>query len=146
MAENKWSAKIANSEIVPPGTLRVNVQFINSADTSKNFNHVFETSQKQDESWIQNQIRERLFHLNELPNLHALVQKKQGEEILHDVRPGDPLAGLSPEAAEWKRNYDYFHKYATLSMEQIVESEHAKFVELRKWLKENFRDEYIDLV
>lgn len=127
---NMYQATIQSTEI-NNGRLKVGVIFQSENDS---FEDTFETNQYQNDSWIGEQIERRLSHLNSLTFLkenipigpyHKAIKEKTGKDIFYE------------KAAQYTRFMD------TARM-GVIRHDRPIIVELRKWLEDNFKDEYID--
>jgi len=124
-----YKADIVDTKI-EHGRLIVNVLF---HDENESFNDTFETNQYQNDTWIGEQIERRLSHLNSLFHLketipigpyHKTIKEKTERDIFYE------------KAAHYTRFMD------TARM-GIIRHDREIIVQLKKWLDENFKDEYI---
>lgn len=127
-----YKAKITKKEI-KNGTLKVEVHFSNGVDA---FIDSFETNQAQDDNWIGNQIRNKLNHLNSIPKLGDSIELGDFDEALPD-----------PTDAEiYRDKVITYNRYMQLARDGFVAHDRPFINELREWIKDNFKDDYIDIL
>lgn len=126
-----------NAEIIDKrlsnGRLSVDVSFEN--ENGEKFTDTFETSQFQDTSWIGEQIKRKLTHLN------SLLTVLNGIEVgaYNEVIPKKTDKDIYQEKAT------LYTKYMNVARLGFIQSDRKAIVDLRDWLRQNFKDEYIDL-
>lgn len=122
-----YRAKITKKELVR-GVLRAEVTFSDGKDT---FTDSFEVSQAQSGSWLGEHIVQRLGHLNSLPALGKAI-------VLGDFEPAEKT-----EEEIYKEKASAYGKYMDIARLGVIPSDRPIIKELREWLKENFKDEYV---
>lgn len=127
-----YNAEIIDKKI-ENGRLSVIVSFEN--EKGEKFNDTFETTQYQDTSWIGEQIKRKLTHLNSLPTVlngievgayNEVVPKKTDKEI-------------------YQEKAMLYTKYMNVARLGFIQSDRKIILDLRDWLRNNFKDEYIGL-
>lgn len=120
------------STIISKGILSVEVLFSNNKDS---FTDIIQTNQYQNDSWIGEQIERRLKHLNSLSQIKDSI-------ALGTYIPGKPVAKTEKDIydEETIRYFNYMNK-ARLG---VIGYDHPVIAKLFKWLKDNFKDEYLD--
>lgn len=128
---NMYKATITNKKI-SQGKLTVDVLFFDESDS---FSERFETTQSQDKPWIGEHITQRLNHLNSLPPLGETI-------VLGDVdtTPREPT-----EEEVYREKATAYAKYMDIARQGLIQPDRPIILELRKWLRENFKDDYLKL-
>lgn len=124
-----------NAEIISTtinkGILSVEVKFSNNEDS---FIDTIQTNQHQDSFWIGEQIERRLKHLNSLSQIKDSI-------TLGTYQP-------SPVTKTEKQFYDEetirYHNYMNKARLGVIGYDHPVIAKLLKWLRDNFKDEYLD--
>ena len=124
-----YKADITNTSI-KLGRLIVEVKFYND---SESFSEIFETSQGQKDTWIGEQIKQRLKHLNSLASLKDSIQLG----VFTDIQKEKTESELYYEKAA------LYLKYMDVARMGLIQSDRPIIGELRTWLRENFKDEFI---
>lgn len=125
-----------NAEIISTtinkGILSVEVKFSNDDDS---FTDTIQTNQYQDNSWLGEQIDRRLRHLNSLSQIKDSI-------TLGTYQPSGPVSKTEKQFydEETIRYLNYMNK-ARLG---VIGYDHPVIAKLFKWLKDNFKDEYLD--
>ena len=135
-----YTAKIIGKEIVR-GMLRVQVEFKSDHET---FIEYFETNQAQPPTWITEQIRQKLAHINKIPEMHESITTPSEEMTLTDEEIATGAGQLTPRQ-EYAANLAKFEKYISAIAKRITKDDSESFMELRQKLVDDFKDEYIDL-
>lgn len=126
-----YKADILSTKI-NKGLLSVEVSFYNDEDT---FKDTFETNQYQSEFWIGEQIERRLKHLNSL----SLVKDSV---IIGTYQPKKNGPKLEKEIYQEKTTQ--YLNYMNIARTGIINHDRPNIIELREWLRANFKDEYVD--
>ncbi len=117
---------------ITKGKLIVEVLFTKDEES---FSDIFETTQSQDSNWISEQIKRRLGHLNsliELSNNITLGEFLQKEKVKSEVDI-------------YREKTNLYLKYMDTARLGVITPDRPVIQELRKWLRDNFKDEYINL-
>ena len=115
------------------GKLSVDVSFEN--ESGDKFSDTFETSQFQDTSWIGEQIKRKLSHINSLPNVSEKIE----------IGPFNEIVTVKTDIEIYQDKATEYIKYMEIARLGLIQSDRPIIVELRKWLKDNFKDEYVNL-
>ena len=124
-----YKANITDTNI-QGGRLIVSVLFFND---TQSFTDTFETNQYQNESWIGEQISRRLSHLNSLPTLKASIVIGAFHET--------PRVKTDREVYQEKAAR--YLKFMDVARMGIIRHDRPIIGELREWLGNNFKDEYV---
>ncbi|MBK7801020.1 MAG: hypothetical protein IPJ53_18165 [Saprospiraceae bacterium] len=127
-----YNAEIIDKKI-ENGRLSVTVLFEN--EKGEKFNDTFETTQYQDTSWIGKQIKRKLSHINSLPNVSEKIEVGPFNEIV--IAKTDKEIYLEKSAL--------YIKYMSVARMGLIQSDRKIILDLRDWLRGNFKDEYIHL-
>jgi len=125
-----YKADIVSTKI-NRGVLSVEVLFHNDEDT---FTDTIETNQYQNDSWIGEQIERRLKHLNSLLLIKDSItigsyQKTEKEPKLeHEI---------------YQEKTTLYLNYMNTARMGIITHDRPVIIELREWLRANFKDEYL---
>ncbi len=112
------------------GRLSVDVTFSSDEDT---FNDTFETAQYQDDSWIGEQIKRRLSHLNSLYALKDSIE----------VGPFHEKVKAKSEKDLYLEKKMLYLNYMSEARLGIIKYDRPIIAELLEWLRANWKDEYI---
>jgi len=125
-----YQAEIVGKKILR-GLLIVDVSFSDGEDT---FVETFETNQDQNLSWLDEQVQRKLGHLNSLAAIKDSI-------AIGAFVPSEPAAKTDAEIYQEKKSLylDYMNEARLGS----IPYDKPIIVELKEWLKENFRDEYL---
>ncbi|MBP6522652.1 MAG: hypothetical protein KA251_06655 [Saprospiraceae bacterium] len=127
-----YNAEIIDKKI-ENGRLSVTVLFEN--EKGEKFNDTFETTQYQDSAWIGKQIKRKLSHINSLPNVSEKIEVGPFNEIV--IAKTDKEIYLEKSAL--------YIKYMSVARMGLIQSDRKIILDLRDWLRGNFKDEYIHL-
>lgn len=125
-----YKASITSKKI-SDGKLTVSVLF-ESEDTNETFTDTFETTQEQDASWIGKQIEARVKNLNSLPNL--MTEIEIGPYVINEA---------NSSRKKYEETSSLYLRYMDAARQGYIQSDYPKIVELREWLRLNFKDEYL---
>lgn len=119
------------STTINKGLLTVEVLFYSNNDS---FKDVFQTNQQQDESWLEDQIERKLNNLNSLIKIKEsiVIGPYQKTEKVLDV-----------EAKKYHEKTILYHNYMNTARTGIINYDRPVITELREWLRNNFKDEYL---
>lgn len=125
-----YKAEITNKRL-SNGRLSVDVSFEN--ENGDKFTDTFETSQYQDTSCIGEQIKRKLSHINSLP--------KVAEKI--ETGPFNEIIAPKTEKEIYQEKASMYMKYMNIARMGFIQSDRKIILELREWLRQNFKDEYV---
>lgn len=125
-----YKADIVSTKI-NRGLLSVEVLFHNDEDT---FTDTFETNQYQNDSWIGEQIERRLKHLNSLSLIKDNI-------TIGSYQPGKP-PDKSDRDTYYEKRVQYLN-YMNEARTGVIKYDRPVIKELLKWLRDNFKDEYL---
>lgn len=127
-----YTAEIKNKAL-SNGRLSVNVLF--EDENGNRLFETFETAHFQDISWIGEQIKNKLSHLNSLPNVFEKIE----------VGPFNEIIPVKTEKDVYLEKAELYTKYMNIARLGFIKSDRKIILELREWLRDNFKDEYVDL-
>lgn len=125
-----YKAEIVSKKI-NKGLLIVEVLFTSDEDS---FSDIIETNQYQDNSWIGEQIERRLKHLNSLANIKDAIVL--GSYQKNEQPPKSELEIYQEKTA-------LYHNYMATARLGVINYDRPIITELRQWLRDNFKDEYL---
>lgn len=121
-----------NNKNFSGGKLTVEVTYSNG---NENITDTHEVTQKQDSNWLKTIIERKLNDLNSLSDIkESIVTGSFTEEV-----PTKPDKEIYQEKAM------LYLKYMDIARMGLIQHDRAIIIELRDWLKSNFKDEYVDL-
>jgi hypothetical protein len=129
-----WETEVISNKIVN-GLLKVEVRFTKDG---KSFVDRYETRSAQDGEWLNDNIKRRI---NDL----------EGIELFTTSIPTGKIKVENPPPKEkTDRDIYYgklqeFNKLISVARKQLITEDHPEFKDTHKWLKDNFKPEYIDL-
>lgn len=121
------------------GVLVVGVRF---EDGVNDFADSFQTNQSQPESWIEEQIKRRLAHLNALPALHDSIEVGQRIVLEEDEKK---TGIILTDREQYQADLIQFEKFVSAIAKGFTTAETEEFKALKQKLTDNFKVEYIDL-
>ncbi len=127
-----YKAEITNKSL-SNGRLSVEVSFEN--ENGDKFTDTFETSQFQDTSWIGEQIKRKLSHINSLTNVAEKIE----------AGPFNEITVPKTEKEIYQEKAALYLKYMNVARLGFIQSDRKIITDLREWLRQNFKDEYVDL-
>lgn len=133
-----YIATIQNKTI-SNGTLRVTVTFSNS-ELNDSFNFDFTTNQDQSETWLEEQIQNKLKHLNALPVVADTITV--GTTITETTNPTAPT---NTAYEQYKANLKTFQQMVNAIQKGIITKDNPDFIALKAQLADDFNIAYIDL-
>lgn len=119
------SAEISNGRLV------VTVLFNSDNDS---FKDSFDTNQYQNMSWIREQIGRKL---NQLNSLYAIKDSIS-------IGPFNDTINVKTDKDIFYEKASHYTRFMDTARMGIIKHDRPIIAELRKWLEENFKDEYID--
>ena len=125
------------NKTITNGVLVVTVTFSNS-ETGDSFNFDFSTTQVQSETWLEEQIQNKLSNLNALPTVLDNI------EIGTPVQPTQPA---TPNTAyeQYKANLKRFQQMVNAIQQGVMTKDNPAFIALKAQLAADFSIDYIDL-
>jgi len=133
-----YIATILNKTITN-GILKVTVTF-NNSDINDSFNFDFTTNQDQPETWLEEQIQNKLKHLNALPVVLDTVEV--GSTISETIDPSIPT---NTAYEQYKENLKTFRQMVNAIQQGIITKDNPDFIALKAQLAADFNIAYIDL-
>ena len=112
------------------GRLRVEVSFFDGKDS---FTDTFETVQNQDDTWIGEQIKRRIKHLNSLDSLKENIAIGSFQEV----------SATKTDAEIYQEKRAIYLNFMNEARMGVIPYDRPAIVELKEWLKNNFQDEYL---
>ena len=133
LIKTMYKADIISTKI-NRGVLSVEVLFHNDEDT---FTDTIETNQYQNDSWIGEQIERRLKHLNSLSLIkdNITIGSYQKTE-----------RGPKTEQEIYQEKTNLYLNYMNTARMGIIPYDRPIIAELKEWLRDNFKDEYLNIV
>jgi len=136
-----WTAKITDTRLVN-GVMQVTVEY--SCEDGNIFTDTITSTQKQGEEWPNSIIQDRLKHLSTFPEKIAELDARKEEVIAPVVeRRQDEQMGQAKK--EYKEKLAIFHAYVVAISRGFTGTETQDFLELKGYLTDNFKPEYLDL-
>ena len=132
-----YIATISNKTITN-GVLAVAVTFSNS-DNGDTFNFDFTTTQDQPETWIEEQIQNKLRHLNALPIVADNIQ------IGTTITQTPTITPTNTAYEQYKANLKKFQQMVNAIQKGIITKDNPDFIALKAQLAADFNIAYIDL-
>lgn len=127
-----WTATVLSKQFVN-GLLTVMVNYTNGVE---NFNETHTTTSPEND-WLNDIIKRKIEGLNKCDSAFNIITL--GEfEIIKDK-------SHSPEWINYRDNIERLNTYTNLIRKGIMMESDAKFNELKTWLTDNFKDEYVDM-
>lgn len=123
------------------GKLTAIVEFKNE-DTGDVFDDTFNTTQEQDQSWPHDLVQRRLASLNSLPDLKGKIEARKG--VMIEPEEDNSQANATPRD-EYRAKLTRFNKYVSAIVVGFTDEQATEFKDLKQWLTENFKPEYVDL-
>ena len=125
------------NKTITNGVLVVTVTFSNS-ETGDSFNFDFSTTQVQSETWLEEQIQNKLSNLNALPI------------VLDNVEIGTPIQPTQPSTPNtayetYKANLKRFQQMVNAIQQGVMTKDNPAFIALKAQLAADFSIDYIDL-
>ena len=133
-----YIATILNKTITN-GILKVTVTF-NNSDINDSFNFDFTTNQDQPETWLEEQIQNKLKHLNALPVVLDTVEV--GSTISETIDQSIPT---NTAYEQYKENLKTFRQMVNAIQQGIITKDNPDFIALKAQLAADFNIAYIDL-
>lgn len=125
------------NKTITNGVLVVTVTFSNS-DSGDSFNFDFSTTQVQSETWLEEQIQNKLSNLNALPI------------VLDNIEIGTPVQPTQPATPNtayetYKANLKRFQQMVNAIQQGVMTKDNPAFIALKAQLAADFSIDYIDL-
>jgi hypothetical protein len=125
------------NKIITNGVLVVTVTFSNS-DNGDSFNFDFSTTQVQSETWLEEQVQ------NKLSNLNALPVALDSIEIGNLIQPIQPST-TNTAYEQYKANLKTFQQMVNAIQQGVMTKDNPAFIALKAQLTADFSINYIDL-
>ena len=127
------------NKTITNGVLVVTVTFSNS-DNGDSFNFDFSTTQVQSETWLEEQIQNKLSNVNALPIVLDNI------EIGTPIQPDQPSTINTNTAYEqYKANLKTFQQMVNAIQQGVMTKDNPAFIALKAQLTDDFSVDYIDL-
>jgi len=127
------------NKTITNGVLVVTVTF-NNSDTGDSFNFDFSTTQVQSETWLEEQIQNKLSNVNALPI------------VLDNIEIGTPIQLDQPSTTntntvyeQYKANLKTFQQMINAIQQGVMTKDNPAFIALKAQLTADFSVDYIDL-
>ena len=127
------------NKTITNGVLVVTVTF-NNSDNGDSFNYDFSTTQVQSETWLEEQIQNKLSNVNALPIVLDNI------EIGTPIQPDQPSTTNTNTAYEqYKANLKTFQQMVNAIQQGVMTKDNPAFIALKAQLTADFNVDYIDL-
>ena len=127
------------NKTITNGVLVVTVTFSNS-DTGDSFNFDFSTTQVQSETWLEEQIQNKLSNINALPIVLDNI------EIGTPIQPDQPsIINTNTAYEQYKANLKTFQQMVNAIQQGVMTKDNPAFIALKAQLTADFSVDYIDL-
>ena len=127
------------NKTITNGVLVVTVTF-NNSDNGDSFNYDFSTTQVQSETWLEEQIQNKLSNVNALPIVLDSI------EIGTPIQPTQPSTTNTNIAYEqYKANLKTFQQMVNAIQQGVMTKDNPAFIALKAQLTSDFSVDYIDL-
>lgn len=120
------------------GLLKVIVEYSDGINT---FRDEIASRSAQDPNWISSEVQRRLTDLEGLDILEKSIQL--GPVTLKSITT--PKVKTSRPKQEYEANYKKFTAWLEALRQGIVTVDRKAFVDLKQWLIDNWKDEYVEL-
>ena len=136
MKKTPWKAHIVGKDLVN-GILTITVHLKKG---NESFEEKFQTSQLQDENWLDESIKRKVRHLESHDNLTDTITI--GEV---DLSEEDLSKKALTEKDRYKAKLLQFEKFVLVLAKGFTTQENEDFKILKKYLTDNFKAEYLDI-
>lgn len=127
------------NKTITNGVLVVTVTF-NNSDTGDSFNYDFSTTQVQSETWLEEQIQNKLSNVNALPIVLDNI------EIGTPIQPDQPsIINTNTAYEQYKANLKTFQQMVNAIQQGVMTKDNPAFIALKAQLTADFSVDYIDL-
>ena len=127
------------NKTITNGVLVVTVTFSNS-DNGDSFNFDFSTTQVQSETWLEEQIQNKLSNINALPIVLDNI------EIGTPIQPDQPsIINTNTAYEQYKANLKTFQQMVNAIQQGVMTKDTPAFIALKAQLTADFSVDYIDL-
>lgn len=126
------------NKTITNGVLVVTVTFSNS-DNGDSFNFDFSTTQVQSETWLDEQIQNKLSNVNALPIVLDNI------EIGTPIQPTQPTTNTNTAYEQYKANLKTFQQMVNAIQQGVMTKDNPAFIALKAQLTSDFSVDYIDL-
>lgn len=127
------------NKTITNGVLVVTVTFSNS-DNGDSFNFDFSTTQVQSETWLEEQIQNKLSNINALPIVLDNI------EIGTPIQPDQPsIINTNTAYEQYKANLKTFQQMVNAIQQGVMTKDNPAFIALKAQLTADFSVDYIDL-
>lgn len=136
-----YKAKIIESSL-SAGKLTVRILYY--IDGGDSFTDTISSTQEQKREWIDESIQRRLKSLNQLPDVVDYADSKK-ELPIEQVQEVAGTEQTELDRAEYKADLEQFERYIRALTKGMTDEQNANFIALKQKLKDNFKDEYLDM-
>ena len=127
------------NKTITNGVLVVTVTF-NNSDNGDSFNYDFSTTQVQSETWLEEQIQNKLSNVNALPIVLDNI------EIGTPIQPDQPsIINTNTAYEQYKANLKTFQQMVNAIQQGVMTKDNPAFIALKAQLTSDFSVDYIDL-
>ena len=127
------------NKTITNGVLVVTVTF-NNSDNGDSFNYDFSTTQVQSETWLEEQIQNKLSNVNALPIVLDNI------EIGTPIQPDQPsIINTNTAYEQYKANLKTFQQMVNAIQQGVMTKDNPAFIALKAQLTADFSVDYIDL-
>lgn len=123
---------IINKKKFSGGKLTVEVIYTNG---NENIIDTHEANQSQELSWLENIISRKLKDLNSLSDINDSIV----------IGPFSKWEQIESEKDIYYKKAIAYTRYMAIARNGFIKSDRPIIIELREWLINNFKDEYVDL-
>lgn len=127
------------NKIITNGVLVVTVTFSNS-DNGDSFNFDFSTTQVQSETWLEEQVQNKLSNLNVLP---VALDSIEIGNLIQPTQPSTTNTNIAYE--QYKANLKTFQQMVNAIQQGVMTKDNPAFIALKAQLTADFSVDYINL-
>ena len=127
------------NKTITNGVLVVTVTFSNS-DNGDSFNFDFSTTQVQSETWLEEQIQNKLSNVNALP---IVLDNIEIGTLIQPTQPSTTNTNIDYE--QYKANLKTFQQMVNAIQQGVMTKDNPAFIALKAQLTADFSVDYIDL-
>lgn len=132
-----WTTEII-SKSISNGVLQVVVSF---SDGTQTFTDKYETRNGQDANWLNDNIKRRIDDLTSVVAFADTITLGNYQIVEPVPTPEEPLEGK----ALYERKLKKFERMVAAIRKGATTDQNVNFINLKKWLKNNFDEQYLDL-
>ena len=127
------------NKTITNGVLVVTVTFSNS-DNGDSFNFDFSTTQVQSETWLEEQVQNKLSNVNALP---IVLDSIEIGTLIQPTQPSTTNTNIDYE--QYKANLKTFQQMVNAIQQGVMTKDNPAFIALKAQLTADFSVDYIDL-